>query len=52
MAEREDVNSSPSACEALVNRWFMDYYFYLTVELFQKHAHADFEKVVGLLSSK
>lgn len=52
MAEGENVNSRQSVCEGLVNRWAMDYYFHLTVELFQKHKHADFENVVNLISCK
>lgn len=52
MAEKENVNTRPSVCESLVNRWLIEYYFTLSVELFQKHKHEDFEKVVDLIYCK
>ena len=52
MAANESVNSQPKEVETIVNRWLVDYYVSLALELFEKELYADFSEVRTVIDSK
>ncbi|XP_044062875.1 telomeric repeat binding factor a [Siniperca chuatsi] len=49
MAASETVNSHLNDFEPVVNRWLVDYYFFLALELFEKEQYADFCDITNVL---
>ena len=52
MAANESVNSQPTDVETIVNRWLVDYYVSLALELFQKELYEDFRDIRAVIESK
>lgn len=50
MATQQIVNSNQSDVESLVNRWVVDYYLSLALELFEKRQYADFCDIRDVLA--
>lgn len=42
MAAKESINSYQAEVESIVNRWLVDYYVFLSVELFKNEQYLDF----------
>ncbi|KAM8762767.1 telomeric repeat binding factor a [Acanthopagrus schlegelii] len=51
MAANESVNSQPTDVETIVNRWLVDYYVSLALELFQKELYEDFRDIRAVIES-
>uniref|UniRef100_A0A8C4NZZ0 Uncharacterized protein n=1 Tax=Dicentrarchus labrax TaxID=13489 RepID=A0A8C4NZZ0_DICLA len=49
--ESEIVNSNQTDVEYVVNRWVVDYYLCLALELFQKQQYEDFRGIRDVLNS-
>lgn len=52
MAAKENVNSRQFDTESVVNRWIVDYYLFLALELFKKEQYEDFCAITDVLDSK
>lgn len=52
MAAKENVNSRQFDTESVVNRWVVDYYLFLALELFKKEQYEDFCAITDVLDSK
>lgn len=53
MAAKKIVNSyQTEIVESAVNRWIVDYYFYLGLELFKNEQYADFCGIRDILEGK
>lgn len=52
MAAKENVNSRQFDTESVVNRWVVDYYLFLALELFKKEQYGDFCAITDVLDSK
>ncbi|XP_039866563.1 telomeric repeat-binding factor 2-like isoform X1 [Simochromis diagramma] len=51
MAAKENVNSRQFDTESVVNRWVVDYYLFLALELFKKEQYEDFCAITDVLDS-
>ncbi|XP_040891421.1 telomeric repeat-binding factor 2-like [Toxotes jaculatrix] len=51
MAATETVNSQQTDYESIVNRWLVDYYFFLAVDAFKKERYDDFCGIRDVLNS-
>ncbi|XP_070764270.1 telomeric repeat binding factor a [Enoplosus armatus] len=49
MAARESVNSHQLDVESVVNRWLVDYYAFLALELFEKEQYVDFCGIIDVI---